>query len=123
MKLRKHIRGKTLEDIQQVNGDRVVLFRFGSAEYANYIILELYASGNIILTDSKYEILNVLRTHSYGDGVQVAVRSIYPVTYATSERKNAENKMTAEVLYEFIVNKLTAQENNGGMGIGMGEPP
>ena len=101
MKLRKHIRGSRLEGIRQLGSlDRVVDFRFGSGERAHHVILELYASGNIILTDSKYEILALLRTHDYDanvsrsrqdkDGsednqrVRVAVREIYPVTYATS---------------------------------------
>merc|ERR1712146_558909 len=97
----KHIRGKTLEDIQQLNNDRVILFRFGSGEYANYIILELYASGNIVLTNHKYEILNVLRTHSYGDGIQVAVKSIYPVSYATG-KKTLQDGINAQSLFQLV---------------------
>ncbi|CAN0005340.1 unnamed protein product, partial [Ectocarpus sp. 12 AP-2014] len=63
MKLRKHIRTQRLEDVRQVGMDRVVDFKFGSGKASNHVILELYASGNIILTDSKYEILDLLRTH------------------------------------------------------------
>ncbi|CAM9921523.1 unnamed protein product, partial [Discosporangium mesarthrocarpum] len=89
MKLRKHIRSKRLEDVRQIGMDRVVDFKFGSGETCNHVILELYASGNIILTDHKYEILNLLRTHTYegtGEGdVSVAVRQIYPVDLATSQ--------------------------------------
>ena len=112
MKLRKHIRGSRLEGVRQLGSlDRVVDFRFGSGDRAHHVLLELYASGNIILTDSKYEILALLRTHDYdvskqqkeesklnGDRnnqrVRVAVREIYPVTYATSmstERNDGQN--------------------------------
>ncbi|KAG5190531.1 hypothetical protein JKP88DRAFT_352683 [Tribonema minus] len=85
MKLRKHIKAKRLEDIRQLAFDRVVDFKFGSGDAACHIILELYASGNIILTDSKYEVLQLLRTHSYGADALVAVRQIYPVAHATAQ--------------------------------------
>ncbi|CAM9411579.1 unnamed protein product, partial [Choristocarpus tenellus] len=85
MKLRKHIRSKRLEDVRQIGMDRVVDFKFGSGETCNHVILELYASGNIILTDQKYEILNLLRTHTYDGDVSVAVRQIYPIDLATSQ--------------------------------------
>ncbi|CAM9948491.1 unnamed protein product, partial [Phaeothamnion confervicola] len=65
MKLRKHIRAKRLEDIRQIGTDRVVDFKFGSGDTCHHLLLELYAAGNIILTDSKYEILNLLRVHTY----------------------------------------------------------
>ncbi|CAM9629464.1 unnamed protein product, partial [Ectocarpus sp. 8 AP-2014] len=101
MKLRKHIRTQRLEDVRQMGMDRVVDFKFGSGKASNHVILELYASGNIILTDSKYEILDLLRTHIYegqgggaggggatggaGDNVRVAVRQIYPMELATTQ--------------------------------------
>jgi predicted ribosome quality control (RQC) complex YloA/Tae2 family protein len=34
---------------------------FGDDEYACHVIVELYDRGNIVLTDSEYKILNVLR--------------------------------------------------------------
>ena len=109
MKLRKHIRGSRLEGVRQLgNLDRVVDFRFGSGDRAHHIILELYASGNVILTDSKFEILGLLRTHNYeqqkgksnatvdsdvrNDRVRVAVHEIYPVTFATSMSAIDEEK-------------------------------
>lgn len=48
-------------------------------------------TGNIILTDYKYEILDLLRTHTYdgrgdaGGDVRVAVRQIYPMEFATTQ--------------------------------------
>lgn len=41
--------------------DRIVDMTFGDEEYACHVIVELYDRGNIILTDSEYKILNVLR--------------------------------------------------------------
>lgn len=90
MKLRKHIRGTRLEGVKQLGVlDRVVDFRFGSGDRTHHLILELYSSGNIILTDSEYKIVSLLRTHNYQKGdesnkIRVAVHEIYPVTYATT---------------------------------------
>eukprot|EP00624_Nannochloropsis_granulata_P003001 evm.model.NODE_25201_length_48748_cov_29.326208.14 len=68
MKLRKHLRGKSLEDVRQLGTDRVVIFRFGQGDGAANLILELYSSGNIILTDHTFLILALLRTHEYAEG-------------------------------------------------------
>lgn len=61
MKLRKHIKQKRLETVQQLGIDRIIDFRFGSGEAACHVIVELYDRGNIVLTDHQYLILNVLR--------------------------------------------------------------
>lgn len=50
-KLRSYIRHKRLEGIRQIGSDRVVDFKFGSGDSVAHVILELYASGNMILTD------------------------------------------------------------------------
>jgi len=63
LKLRKHIRMKRLESITQLGVDRVLLLTFGSGESTNHLILELYASGNIILTDKDFTILSLLRAY------------------------------------------------------------
>ncbi|BBG93031.1 zinc knuckle CCHC-type family protein [Prunus dulcis] len=52
LKLRKHIRTRRLEDVRQLGYDRIVLFQFGLGANAYYVILELYAQGNVILADS-----------------------------------------------------------------------
>jgi predicted ribosome quality control (RQC) complex YloA/Tae2 family protein len=57
MKFRKFLRSKRLEDIRQVGVERVVIFTFGTGEFQNHLILELYSQGNIILTDSEFVII------------------------------------------------------------------
>ncbi|GAB4859050.1 hypothetical protein Ancab_010515 [Ancistrocladus abbreviatus] len=59
LKLRKHIRTRRLEDI--------IIFQFGLGTNAHYIILELSAQGNIILTYSEFTVLTLLQSHSYSD--------------------------------------------------------
>ncbi|RYH14201.1 DUF814 domain-containing protein [archaeon] len=79
MILRKYLRTKRLEKVDQLAMDRVVDFKFGSGENANHIILELYASGNLVLTDSNYEVLALLRSHQFADEQMLKVGEIYPI--------------------------------------------
>ncbi|KAK3248454.1 hypothetical protein CYMTET_42082 [Cymbomonas tetramitiformis] len=80
VKLRKHLRSRRLESVQQLGLDRVVDFTFGSGDAAYHLILELYSSGNVILTDCNYNILTLLR--SYKDetkGVATMANHPYPI--------------------------------------------
>ncbi|KAK9068341.1 hypothetical protein SSX86_012452 [Deinandra increscens subsp. villosa] len=80
LKLRKHVRTRRLEDVRQLGYDRIVLFQFGVGANAYYIILELYAQGNIILTDSEFMVLTLLRSHRDDDkGFAIMARHRYPV--------------------------------------------
>jgi predicted ribosome quality control (RQC) complex YloA/Tae2 family protein len=84
MKLRKYIRTKLLEGVSQIGFDRVVDFKFGSGENVNHLILELYAGGNLVLTDANYEVIGLLRSHQFADDVVLKVGEIYPVAYTTN---------------------------------------
>ena len=81
MKLRKHLRNKRLTNISQLGADRAVDFQFGRGETSFHLILEIYVSGNLILTDSEYQILTLLRVHSDQE-TKVAMRQTYPVDKA-----------------------------------------
>lgn len=59
--------------------DRVVQFTFGTGPVQQHLIVELYASGNVILTDSDLQIQTLLRTHKYEDDVLVATHQKYPL--------------------------------------------
>ncbi|VEU36224.1 unnamed protein product [Pseudo-nitzschia multistriata] len=110
-KLRKHLRGLRLEQVTQLGTmDRVVHLVFGSGDTQRHsLMLELYARGNLVLTNSEYTILSLLRSHEYNkknddsdanttndekkedsavvasnDTIQVKVGHAYPVTYATT---------------------------------------
>lgn len=79
LKLRKHIRTRRLEDVRQLGYDRIILFQFGLGTNAHYIILELYAQGNILLTDSEFTVMTLLRSHRDDDkGVAIMSRHRYP---------------------------------------------
>ena len=40
--MRKHLKGRRLESIEQLGVDRIVDIQFGSSEAAYHVILELY---------------------------------------------------------------------------------
>ncbi|KAM7360796.1 nuclear export mediator factor NEMF homolog Clbn [Cochliomyia hominivorax] len=82
MKLRKHLKNKRLEKVQQLGFDRIVDFQFGIGEAAYHIIVELYDRGNIVLTDHQMAILYILRPHREGEDVRFAVREKYPIERA-----------------------------------------
>jgi predicted ribosome quality control (RQC) complex YloA/Tae2 family protein len=66
VKIRKHIRDRRIVSIKQINHDRVVDIQFGTDDSEPYhMILEFYASGNIILTDKNYLILDLVHYHYY----------------------------------------------------------
>ena len=78
MKLRKHINNKRLERLDQLGSDRILDLQFGAGDAAHHVILELYDRGNVVLTDSEYKILNVLRPRVQGED-KFLVRETYPV--------------------------------------------
>jgi predicted ribosome quality control (RQC) complex YloA/Tae2 family protein len=67
IKLRKHLENKIILDINQINYDRVVDISFGYTNTQYHLIIEFYASGNIIFTDENYKILSLFNTHIYQD--------------------------------------------------------
>lgn len=80
LKLRKHIRTRRLEDVRQLGYDRIILFQFGLGTNAHYIILELYSQGNLLLTDSEFVVMTLLRSHRDDDkGLAIMSRHRYPV--------------------------------------------
>lgn len=68
--MRKHLKNKRLESLNQIGVDRMIDLQFGSGDAAYHIILELYDRGNIVLTDYEMTILNILRPHTEGDKIR-----------------------------------------------------
>ncbi|KAF7457305.1 Nuclear export mediator factor Nemf [Cryptosporidium felis] len=60
-RLRRYLRNKKLVDISQMDMDRIVRLTFGFGDNIFYLILEFFVAGNIILTDSDYKVLVILR--------------------------------------------------------------
>ena len=100
MKLRKHIGNKRLENIEQLGVDRVLDLTFGSGEAAYHLIVELYDRGNILLTDSTYMIINVLRPRTVGEEVKFAVREVYQKDRARQYSPLISESRLKEILHE-----------------------
>ncbi|VDM40533.1 unnamed protein product [Toxocara canis] len=99
MKLRKHIKQKRFEKVEQLGVDRIVDMQFGSEDRAAHVIVELYDRGNIVLTDHQYTILNVLRPRTDKDtDVRFAVRETYPIGNARQEVVVPSKEQLAEML-------------------------
>ncbi len=80
LKLRKHIRSRRLEDVKQLGCDRVVQLTFGSGDTEVKLLLEFYASGNVILVDNKYRVLTLLRSHrDDAKGMATMAQHVYPI--------------------------------------------
>ena len=103
-KLRKHIKNKRLEKMEQLNWDRVIDFQFGNGDHEYHIILELYASGNLILTDNKYYILATLHQHFYSDKIKVRPGNIYPFEHAITNITKYEYCINN--IYNWILNEI-----------------
>ncbi|XP_057524702.1 uncharacterized protein LOC130804315 isoform X2 [Amaranthus tricolor] len=94
LKLRKHIRTKRLEDVRQLGYDRIILFQFGLGVHAHYVILELYAQGNILLTDSEFTVLTLLRSHRDDDkGFAIMSRHRYPTELCRVFERSTSSKL------------------------------
>ncbi len=77
MKIRRHCRTKRLESVRQLGMDRIIHFTFGAGESAFHLIVELFAKGNIILTDWTGKVLTLLRTHKYSEDYEVRTGNLY----------------------------------------------
>ena len=80
LKLRKHVRSRRLEDIRQLGSDRVCQMTFGSGEHEVKILLEFFASGNIVMVDPRYSVLSLLRSHrDDAKGLATMSQHSYPI--------------------------------------------
>lgn len=102
MKLRKHLKNKRLEAVEQLGFDRIIRLQFGTGLASYHVILELYDRGNITLCDHALVILNVLRPRTEGEDVKFVVRETYPMSRARGQ--DNEKVPTVEFLKELLLN-------------------
>ena len=63
--LRKHLNGKFLTSIRQLEPERIIEFVFESKDEKRIIFMEFFGEGNIILCDSDFSIMNALILHKF----------------------------------------------------------
>ena len=56
---------------------RIIIFTFGSGESTNYLVLELFSNGNIVLADKSFVVKAVLRSHQFSPDIHLRVDAIY----------------------------------------------
>lgn len=113
LKLRKHIRTRRLEDVRQLGYDRIILFQFGLGANAHYVILELYAQGNILLTDSDFMVMTLLRSHRDDDkGLAIMSRHRYPVEICRVFKRTTSEKLQAALMSSVQNDKIEHVEDN-----------
>lgn len=93
--MRKHLKNKRLESLNQRGTDRIIDLQFGTGEASYHIILELYDRGNIVITDYTFTIINVLRPHTEGDKIKFAVREKYPQDRARESVAITQEEITS----------------------------
>ena len=64
MLLRKHLEGGRIKSIEQHDFDRVVKIEINRRDGKKYLIAELFAKGNVILTDENFKVVMPLK-HDY----------------------------------------------------------
>ena len=64
--------------------DRVIDLTFGHGENCFHILVELYAQGNVVLTDKDYVVLHLLRSHKFEEDAKIAIKEKYPFSYAAN---------------------------------------
>jgi len=110
MKLRKHIRTRRLVAIEQLGCDRCIDLTFGWGENSFHLILELFVSGNVLLTDHEYRIVALLRQHTTNTDTKIALKEIYPREVATGLLKVPLDEIPAFV--EEMLNLLAQRQEN-----------
>uniref|UniRef100_A0A6N2M2T8 CCHC-type domain-containing protein n=1 Tax=Salix viminalis TaxID=40686 RepID=A0A6N2M2T8_SALVM len=125
LKLRKHIRARRLEDVRQLGYDRIIMFQFGLGANAHYVILELYAQGNILLADSELMVLTLLRSHRDDDkGVAIMSRHRYPTEICRIfERTTAEKLQEALTSFKELENSNPVKDDADGGDSNVSDKP
>ncbi len=78
MALRKYLNNGIIEDIYQVDFDRIVILKIRAKE-SYYLIVELFGKGNVILTDKDFNILAIFRKAVYkGKELDIKQKYIFP---------------------------------------------
>ena len=99
MKLRKHIRTRRLEAIEQLGADRILKMTFGSGEAQYHLIVELYDRGNIVLVDREHTILSLLRAHKHDSTVNMSmvVGEAYPLDGVSQIKRFGVDELIANL--------------------------
>ncbi len=95
--LRKRLQGKKILSVKQQEKDRILLFEF----HDYFLILELYASGNIILTEKNLEIISAMKKEE-SKNRKISKKEIY--SFPESKKLSLEKTSFKEFSEKFSEN-------------------
>lgn len=99
--LKKYLFNQRVEAICQNGLDRIIIFSFPN----NYLVVELFAKGNIILTDKDYKIIKAMKKEEWKDR-KLEIGELYKAP--TSKGFNPLDDVKDSFIKEFLSNKKTA---------------
>jgi predicted ribosome quality control (RQC) complex YloA/Tae2 family protein len=99
--LKKYLFNQRVEAIHQKGLDRIIIFSFPN----NYLVVELFAKGNIILTDKDYKIIKAMKKEEWKDR-KLEIGELYKAP--TSKGFNPLDNVKEDFIKSFLSNKKTA---------------
>lgn len=112
VKLRKHLKTRRLTRVTQIGNDRIVDLQFSEGEYAFHLILEFFATGNIILTDHEYKIMALVRVVDL-DEFKVSVGQVYEISKQVPQEFHIERQAIMDRFIQFV--EKESQKNEIGI--------
>ncbi|KAL4785468.1 hypothetical protein BJX76DRAFT_356024 [Aspergillus varians] len=109
-RLRKCLKSRRITSVNQIGTDRIIDFSFSDGMY--HMLLEFFASGNVIITDRDYTIIALLRQVPGGEGLEEAKIGLkYTVT--NKQNYNGVPEITTDRIRETLekATKVFAQED------------
>ncbi|KAL4959086.1 putative DUF814 domain protein [Aspergillus stella-maris] len=109
-RLRKCLKSRRITSITQIGTDRIIDFSFSDGMY--HMLLEFFASGNVIITDAEYNIIALLRQVPGGEGYDEAKVGL-KYTITNKQNYNGVPEITRERIKETLVKskELFAKED------------
>lgn len=107
-KLRKHLKSRRLTRIELAANDRVIVFSF-SDKYDYHLVFEFFAGGNMILLNSKFQIMDLLhtvsaaKTQNFEFAEKYSVGITYDVDSLIKKDPESGKPITAEQIKEWFL--------------------
>ena len=101
-----------IKNIEQIGAERVCKITITGVDETKksmtfYLFIELYAKGNVILTDSELKAMALLRQHTYNENAKCQQNEVYPVHEAAKIFADQIELSNYSITADMISPKLT----------------
>lgn len=107
--LRRELENAKLEEVKQINSDRIILFAFVASSKSRSLVFEQFGKGNVLLLDESLKVIRPLRSIELG-GRQLRKGAAYSPPAASSGSKKFEEEIQS--LEEKNLQPVAYYENN-----------